>query len=240
MSWGGDLMDDSAGPTRDFPTLSLVTGLIANAMGWERFNHRPLQLLQDSTIMASRIDRNPAPDNLIDYQTAALKFDDQGWTTHGQPQGRTGDKSKYDHPHILHRHYLQDALATIAIAMDLDSEIITAESIAKALQNPLRPLYIGRRTCIPSCEIYAGTVYADSPLAALFQVPLFWQGLEQPNVRLQWSLEQDHTDQPVTIVRTNTVRDLRNWRSRLHGGHRDVLEGSAEVHAFPNSEEAPL
>lgn len=236
MSWGGDLTDDSAGPTRSFPTLSLITGLLANAMGWERYHHQKLQELHDNAVIASRIDRDPAPANLTDYQNAQLRHDEQGWTTYGYPQGRDGDRSKYEHPHPTSREYLQDCLATVALTLHQEPQLFSTEEIFHSLSRPRHPLFIGRRTCIPSTQIYAGTIEADSPLDALFQIPLFWTHPGQPEVRLQWSPDQSPDDPRATPKRYTTVRDVRDWRSRLHGGHRTVIEGYAPASAFPPDE----
>ena len=237
MSWGGELLDMTPAPNRDFPPLSLMVGLIANAMGWERHDHQPHQELQDRIIMASRVDREPALPCLDDLQTAMLNFNDVAWTTRGVPQTRGGEADKYRYAHPTHRLYLQDAAATVAIALEQETEQVSVDRIAAALDRPFRPLYIGRRHCMPAQQLNAGVADADTPLAALMAHPLFWHHPRQPEVRIQWTDQQDHQQLPVQVMTATTVADLRDWRSRLHGGQRYVVQGKATTAAFPVPEE---
>lgn len=240
MSWGGELLDMTPAPNRDFPPLSLMVGLIANAMGWERHDHQPHQELQDQLIIASRVDREPVLPHLDDLQTAMLQADDIAWTTSGVPQRRGGEARKYRFAHPTHRLYLQDAAATVAVALDQGTEHISIEHIAHALDWPFRPLHIGRKTCIPSHRLNAGITDAPSPLAALLAHPLYWQHQRQPEVRVQWTQEQDHRHLPIRVKTATTVADVRDWRSRLHGGQRYVIQGAAPKTAFPVPEQEQL
>ena len=107
MSFGGETID-SLGVTRSFPSLSMLTGLFANALGLRRVDREAHQRLQDRLVFAARIDREPAGDTrLRDFQTVQLRANDRGWTTHGVPQGRTGGAATYDSSHLRHRITLQ-------------------------------------------------------------------------------------------------------------------------------------
>ena len=132
--------------------------------------------------------------------------------------------------------YIQDAAATVALALTPDKSPFTAAEVAKALQQPLRPLFIGRRPCIPTEELYADTINAPSPLAALLGTPLFWSDPKQPNVRMQWTPEQESTALPVTVTKRTATRDTRDWRSRIHGGNRPTVEGTTPTTTFPNDD----
>ena len=56
LAFGGVAIDQ-IGPTRDFPSASLLTGLLANALGWRRTEAAAHQRLQDRLIFAARLDR---------------------------------------------------------------------------------------------------------------------------------------------------------------------------------------
>lgn len=56
MSFGGAMIDAN-GPTLDLPIRSMVTGLIANALGWHRVERNRHQSLQDRLVMGARLDR---------------------------------------------------------------------------------------------------------------------------------------------------------------------------------------
>ena len=81
MSFGGETVDN-IGVTRWFPSSSMLTGLLANALGWDRTDGPRHQALQDRLVFAARIDREPPGGvPLTDFQTAQLGARDRGWTT---------------------------------------------------------------------------------------------------------------------------------------------------------------
>ena len=57
VSFGGETIDN-LGVIRWFPSMSMLTGLFANALGWRRIEYEEHQLLQDRLIFAARIE-NP-------------------------------------------------------------------------------------------------------------------------------------------------------------------------------------
>ena len=93
MAFGGETIDNY-GVIRWFPSASMLTGLLANALGWRRIERDRHQRLQDRLVFAARIDREPHGGLRIqDYQTALLYEDDQSWTTRGEPEGRNKSPS---------------------------------------------------------------------------------------------------------------------------------------------------
>ena len=58
MAFGGETIDNY-GVVRPFPAASMLTGLLANALGWRRIERKRHQQLQDHLVFASRIDREP-------------------------------------------------------------------------------------------------------------------------------------------------------------------------------------
>lgn len=56
LAFGGVTIDH-VGITRDFPAQSMLTGLLANALGWERTEWEKHQALQDRLVFAARRDR---------------------------------------------------------------------------------------------------------------------------------------------------------------------------------------
>ena len=108
--------------------------------------------LQDRLVFAARIDREPASGmRMTDFQTAQLGANDQGWTTRGRPEGRAGGANTYNAPHLRYRDYWADALVTVALRLEppeLEDEP-SLDDLADALQEPARPLFIGRKPCLP-------------------------------------------------------------------------------------------
>lgn len=237
MSWGGDQVDVTIAHNRGFPPLSMTVGMLANALGLERHEGGLHQELQDNIVIASRVDREPTLPNLIDLQTAEIGPDDQGWTTFGIPEGRTGARETYENRNMSEREYLQDAVATVAVAIRAGSPAPDVRQLAEALDKPFRTLFIGRKPCVPSDRLCVGTVDARDPLSALFASPLELTGTDQSNVRLQWTTEQSVENLPIRVNGRELTRDVRNWVSRLHTGRRTTIHGTAPLDAFQTEAE---
>jgi CRISPR system Cascade subunit CasD len=84
LAFGGVAIDH-VGVTRESPALSMLTGLLANALGWKRTEWERHQALQDRLVFAARRDREDEAGLLTDIQNARLEKNDKGWT-HGASQ----------------------------------------------------------------------------------------------------------------------------------------------------------
>ena len=218
MAFGGEMIDNH-GVVARFPAASMVTGLIANALGWRREETARLDRLQDRLVFAARRDRDGQP--MRDFQTAALAKDDRGWTTRGRPEGRAGGEETYRSPHLRYRDYDADACVAVALRLDPATETPTLDDVAAALERPARPLFLGRKPCLPSAPILAGEIEATDSLAALRDHP--WLTEVAGDADVLWPEgDGDPGDGPY---RTYAVTDRRNWRAGPHGGARRVCEG---------------
>jgi CRISPR system Cascade subunit CasD len=215
IAFGGEAIDNF-GVIRDFPALSMVTGLFANALGWDRGDDELLNQLQARLRMGARLEASGS--RLTDFQTAQLGAVDKAWTTWGTAEERRGGAASYDSPHLRYRDYHADLTALLAVRLELADETPTLDDVAQALDRPQRPLFIGRKPCLPVGRLVAGWVDADSVLQALQLAPLAKAGL---NLRAQWP---DGEGQ-LPGDRTVDICDERNWTSGLHGGWRPVREG---------------
>ena len=208
MAFGGVAIDH-VGPTRDFPAASMLTGLFGNALGWHWSDWQAHQSLQDRLVFAARMD---VEGRLItDNQNAKLEKNDRGWTTSGSPEGRDG--ASYDAPHRRRRDYLADARVAVVLRLTDADLSPTLDHLADALNRPARPLFIGRKPCLPTRPLFAGWTTADTAHAALSETG-------QPQARAQWPDGEGPTGDT-----TLHLSDLRNWRSGLHGGNRLVIQG---------------
>jgi len=155
IAFGGEAIDN-LGVIRDFPALSMVTGLIANALGWDRSQAQEHNRLQARLRMGCVL--APGAQRVQDFQTAQLAKDDKGWTTWGVPEERAGGSGTYAGPHLRYRDYHADLCAWVALALHPADEAPTLEHIAAALDKPARPLFIGRKpACPPTGWWQAGT-----------------------------------------------------------------------------------
>ena len=216
IAFGGETIDNY-GVIRDFPALSMVTGLFGNAMGWDRGDDALHNRLQERMVMGARLDADG--ERLVDFQTAQLQANDKGWTTRGVVEERAGGAGTYAGPHLRYRHYHANMNALVALRLQPADESPTLQDLAAALDKPFRPLFVGRKNCLPTDRLMAGWVDADNILCAL---QLAKPALSH-NVRAQWPDGEGRL--PDQQDRTLDVCDERNWTSGVHGGWRPVREG---------------
>ena len=240
MSFGGETIDNY-GVIRSFPAVSMLTGLFANALGWRRVDRARHQDLQNRIIFAARIDREPHSGlSMRDFQTAQLGANDRGWTTRGQPEGRAGGAATYNAPHLRYRDYYADMRVTVALRLNPEDGSPTLDELADRLQEPARPLFIGRKPCLPSAPLFGCFGEADSALDALLETPLSKTNDGMVSVRMMWPANDGQADDAnVKPNRTYMLTDQRYWVSGLHGGGRLVIEGTCPSECFGVKEEQP-
>jgi CRISPR system Cascade subunit CasD len=212
VAFGGETVD-ARGVISDFPGGSMLTGQLANALGWRRSARDSLARLQSRLCYAARIDRDGT--RLTDFQTAQLGRNDQGWTTHGVPEGRSGGTNTYTGPHLRQRDYDADKRVIVALRLEPVEEFPTLADLEVALGEPARPLFLGRKPCLPTARIAAGIIDADDLLAALASLPP--TTLTATRVLLSASEPRKPGDHALPWS------DARDWHSGVHGGTRMVL-----------------
>ena len=231
MAFGGETIDN-LGVIRRFPSASMLTGLLANALGWRRVESRRHQELQDRLVFAARVDREPAGGGrLTDFQSAAINNTERGWTTRGRPEGRAG--GTYQN-HLRYRDYHADMRVTVVLRLEPADSDPTLEDLEQALGQPARPLFIGRKPCLPSAPLLAGRAEGDTVLGALLSVPLACDHSrtgQRQGVSLMWPDGEGH--EAIVPTRASMLTDQRNWAtSGLHGGGRLVHEVSCDPSVF--------
>ncbi len=235
LAFGGETIDN-LGVIRPFPAASMLTGLFANALGWRRIERERHQRLQDRLVFAARIDREPAGGvRMTDYQT--VKMADSvdlfvqnnhwviGWTTRGAPdvrRGALGGAGSGPFTHQRYRDYYADMRVTVALRLRPDDESPTLDELASGLDEPMRPLFIGRKPCLPSTPLAAGFSDGATALAALLNRSLDKPDNAAERVRTLWP-EGEGKD-GIAANREYMLTDGRNWISGLHGGGRWVCE----------------
>ena len=228
MAFGGETVDNY-GVVRSFPAASMLTGLLANALGWRRTEAERHQGLQERLIFAARIEREPAGGvGLTDFQTAAISRRDSGWTTRGAAEGREG--GSYSN-WLRYRDYFADMRVTVALRMEQAAARPDLDDLAEALERPFRPLFIGRKPCLPSVPMFEGFQEEETVLAALLAAPLGRWGEQAESIRVLWPVGEG--TESVRPSRTYMLTDERNWVSGLHGGGRSVCESVIPAARFP-------
>ena len=96
----------------------MLTGLLANALGWTRTMRAEHQALQDRIVFGAVWERNVALSRMTDYQTAQLDKNDRAWTTRGVPAGRAGGAATYTGAHQRWRDYHADLRLAVVLRLD--------------------------------------------------------------------------------------------------------------------------
>ncbi|MCW2274730.1 type I-E CRISPR-associated protein Cas5/CasD [Rhodoblastus acidophilus] len=219
LAFGGVTIDH-IGVTRDFPAQSMLAGLLANALGFERTDWDKIQSLQDRLVFAARRDRGDEMSPMTDVQNAWLEKN-SGWTTRETLEGR----SEANYPHRRRRDYHMDARVMVALRLEPAEQQPDFDALAAVLERPARPLFIGRKPCLPSAPmLLPGRVTAPDAYTALLAIA------GEPNatpkkMRALWP-QGEGPETGENVWRMIDLPDLRNWRTGLHGGTRRIVEGT--------------
>ncbi|MCU0623520.1 MAG: type I-E CRISPR-associated protein Cas5/CasD [Gemmatimonadaceae bacterium] len=221
QAWG-DVTQDTVRPTRAFPSRSALAGLFASALGWTYRDGARTTAFQDALRYAVRADRTGSV--MIDYQTAELTTTVRGWTHWGIEErdinnvtrmiAVRGRRPRPQATQILRKGYLADASFLAAVALD-DTAPVNLERLAAALVRPARPVFLGRRACLPTRPLLEGRIEAESAYAALAAgvvgtVPCWYEP----------------TDGPPDEARAFEVWDRRDFVLDRFEGARRVVRGT--------------
>lgn len=244
MAFGGTMID-AIGPTLEMPIKSMITGLLANALGWQRGDRAKHRDLQDRIVMGVRLDR--VGTELYDFQTALLFEDENNWTTRGKPEGRKkspsyswGKSGRKELNHIRNRFYRADAFVTVAVRLARPSGTPTLDEIASALRTPARPLFIGRKPCLPARPVFANEIIdAANVYGALKAVGIIegppqpkWRKNDEDRVRL--AIPPGEGRPAVVSHQTATIADVRDWMAGVHAGENRLDIFSQPRADFPS------
>ena len=184
------------------PTKSGVIGMIAAALGIQR-NDDPQKLVPLTTLrFGVRADKEGVL--LKDFHMV-----------HG-----------YKIADVTERYYLSDAVFLVALECD-DKSLL--ESIASALQNPVNPLYLGRKSCPPTLPIVLG-VKGEDILTALKTEPYLYKNAHRKSVHKSYELTSGGAmvqDIPLSFSQLHRKHGWRMKREELL-----VVDSNPEHDAF--------
>lgn len=142
QAWGYDSKFETRRTGRE-PSKSGVIGLLAAALGRRR----------DESI-----------DDLLGLRFG-VRVDKEGQLLHDYHTVRMTSGKTY----VTHRYYLSDATFLVGVESENEAWL---EEIKKALLHPAFPLFLGRRSCVPSLPVVVG-IRGGSLINALKEEP--WQ-----------------------------------------------------------------
>ena len=167
QSWGYDSKFGRRESLR-FPTKSGIYGMFLAALGAQGPQVDLLiKLAAFKQTVISCVHRKPGQKNdldtdvrlqsnpfLMDFQMVGSGYDEKDpWQKMLIPKKSDGNPAVGGGSKMTYRYYLQDA--RFAVIQELDYEM--SDTIARALQNPVYDLSLGRKNCVPTDFIYRGT-----------------------------------------------------------------------------------
>ncbi|MBG6080652.1 type I-E CRISPR-associated protein Cas5/CasD [Rubrivivax gelatinosus] len=219
MAFGTTAIDHRR-PVQPWPATSMLTGLLANALGWDRAEGARLERLQARLRWAARIER--PGEHLYDFQTAQLSKQEVGWTTRGVVEERGGGDKSYNSPHLRDRDYRADASVLVALRLEPADAAPTLDELAAALERPARPLFLGRKGCPPAARLAAGWADGENTAAALETIAAQQQA--------SWAQPALYSNEAGAIAhpdRVHQASDERRFSTDVHAGTRPIFERCA-------------
>jgi CRISPR system Cascade subunit CasD len=225
----GAVMVDAFGKIDDFPGRAMLTGLLGNALGYDRTDRAQLNALQSRLVSGGAILHEG--ERFTDVQNAKLDKTDKGWTTRGKPEKRDGGQGTYSSPHRRVRDYVANGCVMIVLRLEPADGDPSLDDLAAALREPERPLFLGRKPCLPSRPILHGRIGAPAIVDALEQglIELAHDarttrrsmGFGSRPVRARWP-ESEGVRSHDRLVE---ICDERDWTVGVHVGLSRVREG---------------
>lgn len=148
--------------TDAYPSKSGVLGLLLCAEGVAREDSRKELGSLVRLAMGVRVDRAGTAD--WDYHTAGAKIGIRRADT-GKPK-KTLSTGEYE-TLLSRRQYLYDASFLVALQGNADMIMVCAT----ALEEPIWPVFLGRKCCVPAEPVFAGIGTFDNLNVALSSVP---------------------------------------------------------------------
>ena len=228
-AYGNEAVDRKR-PTSLMPGKSMLTGLLGNALGYRRQDVLELDKLQSRLQYGARIEILNPYGPLRDFHTAQLGSRDLAWTTYGVPEGRSGSSQTYQSPEIREVDYLTEHRTLVALALNEPGQTPTLDHLAEALNWPKRPLFIGRKCCLPERPIFEKTIEAENSTEALHLA-----GTPNGTAEVQMQVQWDEAEQHVSVSKTRDVwvSDLKDWSNNIHTGRRMVNQGIQRLENQP-------
>jgi CRISPR-associated protein Cas5/CasD subtype I-E len=213
QSWGSDSKVAIRG-SEDFPTLSAVIGLVRNALGAEEDREN---WLSDATLSSRR---DVSGSTLIDFHTIENAL-----------LSRNGSIST--DPVTTMRSYLISTTFVSVLRFPGHDDMV--DKVAQALQNPARPIYLGRRKCSLALPVFLGIVGEDTDdHTVLAEIPVY--GVQNPAERsvtnsdcVQINYDPRATQKEFHHFQRRTTSDVPLW-SKHNAGPMERSWGARTSH----------
>ena len=194
--------------TDQYPSKSGVLGLLLCAMGVERDRAPAFLVPLVGLEMGVRIDRPGALD--WDYHTAGAG----GGIRKAEGGIKFTASTKEPETLLSRRQYLLDA--SFLVALRGDSEVI--QMAVNALRDPVWPVFLGRKCCVPTEPVFTATGEYPSLKAALEATPFFVDGFVKDGSTEELDAVIEHKPGSHPPENARLVHDVpRTLRNPSHG-----------------------
>ena len=212
MSFGGHTVNANR-PSERLPGRSMLTGLLANALGWDHLADADRHDALQARLRFAAVHLTPFTRPEEDFRTAFTTAGETAWSSLGEPIKRGGHpKTHAGGPVNAVRTLLPDAQVGVAITL-LPGDGPGLDDLARALEAPARTLYLGRKGNLPDRPLLEDIVDAQTPVDAL-------RGL----MSCPRELARFDPDCGPDIGTEKHVADLMDWRAHVHRGSSPVRE----------------
>jgi CRISPR system Cascade subunit CasD len=159
---------------------------------------------------------------LEDFQTVDLEAEYMSehlaWTTWGKIVSRAGGEQKTTI--VRSRRYLADSVFLVATTFEPPNENPTIEEVAQRIQKPARPLFIGRKSCLPAAPMFLSLVEAADFEDALQSARPIHERRRSESL-LCWRLSVTPEGSFPELIRP--VCDRRDFENQVHVGQRFMV-----------------
>jgi CRISPR system Cascade subunit CasD len=230
IAFGAPIVDNF-GFVQDFPGKSTIVGLLGNALGYDRSDSDKLNRLQSRICYAVRLDRFNPESRFYDFQTAKLEASDKAWTTRGTSEGRAGGAPTYLGYHLRYRYHDSDASVSVLLELKESSRTDdpSIQDLAHALMYPARPLFLGRKACLPSAYLMSGILDADHFEDALRRAPLPSDLTQRPERLVAYWPDKTERAAAARDVGKIETTDCRDWKVGTHMGTTSWIRGMVNL-----------
>lgn len=212
MSFGVPQLD-RLGPTDSMPGLSMVTGLLANALGYQHREGDKINALSRALEMVTLAPVDVRETREVDYQTVDLTRMPVSWsTTHGMVT-RDDEEGTI----LRFREYLCDAKRIVMFRL-VGEGVPDIETVIQALREPVGIPFLGRIGYPPSTPLVGRVLPGTTREEALAKLV---QATGPVTVRFEVSSEEaSRSDRAIQVA------DLKVWErhSAYHIGTRWICE----------------
>ena len=214
MSFGGVAIDGYR-PTEEFPSKSMIVGMIANALGLRAGEHDDQHImLQDTLSLATAAVRRPRIET--EFQVSELDpIRTKYWSTSGVPI----EKTSTFNTELSQKQYLVDGYYVCALGIKERMREFPITRIAQALAYPKRTIFIGRKNCHPTRPLVDSDPYVFANTCHHALSKHLGRGFSA-----EWDFGEGPEDGP-NVHLSKSTRGFKEWRTGRHHGHTQITVG---------------